>query len=549
MVAMAAAARADCAGNAGPTISSSKQYAHWRAQLARVRAMRDRDTHEMSKIIRRRAARLDEPSFSRLFTHEMWSYYVAPPPLIRWWRVLITWPQSTVLRAVLPLVLVTTLWSLIVSTLYARFPAFWAHSRPFISLPIELQNTATGLLLVFRTNNGYERLAEARATLGRCLCLSRELAQTVACTWPLTPMYEEPVYDTRATNDARAGGSVAGVVGGDMAAGWLYPGAIGALPCVAALQVARYLVAFSWALKADLREPVYHKSLDFESGRSFLPPEDVLRTLLPKAEVDVLLLAPSVPIAILGRLRMLLADEHREGRLRPHLHHKLEEDLRDLNLCVADNQRLFHSPIPPTMSRHVGGDRGRADELDARFFPSHREVPEPARLTGSLVRRRVHPCPCRAQVTRCLLLWLATMPLVLSGRLPPLGVAVATAVTTYIFTGMEEIGAQVEQPFESMPLWQYAPPRRFERMVIACEHAVPCRHTTPSAPMFAQCGSMSSAWFSAGSPHVRSHAMAREDRRSAFDCECASGCAISSHMTQRRPLLVTRRVMLKASFE
>lgn len=371
--------------------------------------MRDRDTHEMSKIIRRRAARLDEPSFSRLFTHEMWSYYVAPPPLIRWWRVLITWPQSTVLRAVLPLVLVTTLWSLIVSTLYARFPAFWAHSRPFISLPIELQNTATGLLLVFRTNNGYERLAEARATLGRCLCLSRELAQTVACTWPLTPMYEEPVYDTRATNDARAGGSVAGVVGGDMAAGWLYPGAIGALPCVAALQVARYLVAFSWALKADLREPVYHKSLDFESGRSFLPPEDVLRTLLPKAEVDVLLLAPSVPIAILGRLRMLLADEHREGRLRPHLHHKLEEDLRDLNLCVADNQRLFHSPIPPTMSRHV---------------------------------------------TRCLLLWLATMPLVLSGRLPPLGVAVATAVTTYIFTGMEEIGAQVEQPFESMPLWQ-----------------------------------------------------------------------------------------------
>ena len=26
--------------------------------------------------------------------------------------------------------------------------------------------------------------------------------------------------------------------------------------------------------------------------------------------------------------------------------------------------------------------------------------------------------------------------------------------TTYIFCGMEEIGAQVEQPFETMPLWQ-----------------------------------------------------------------------------------------------
>ena len=27
-------------------------------------------------------------------------------------------------------------------------------------------------------------------------------------------------------------------------------------------------------------------------------------------------------------------------------------------------------------------------------------------------------------------------------------------VTSFIYLGMEEIGAQVEQPFESMPLWQ-----------------------------------------------------------------------------------------------
>ena len=46
-------------------------------------------------------------------------------------------------------------------------------------------------VLVFRTNNGYDRLAEARALLGRVLCLCREIAQTIACTWPLTPLYEE----------------------------------------------------------------------------------------------------------------------------------------------------------------------------------------------------------------------------------------------------------------------------------------------------------------------------------------------------------------------
>ena len=90
-------------------------------------------------------------------------------------------------------------------------------------------------------------------------------------------------------------------------------------------------------------------------------------------------------------------------------HLKLEEDLRDLNLILADNQRLFSSPIPPTMSRHV---------------------------------------------SRCLMLWLLWLPFSLCGRLPPLGNALTAAITTYIFTGMEEIGAQVEQPFESMPLWQ-----------------------------------------------------------------------------------------------
>ena len=79
----------------------------------------------------------------------------------------------------------------------------------------------------------------------------------------------------------------------------------------------------------------------------------------------------------------------RAGQLQSHVHLKLEEDLRDLNLFLADNQRLFHSPIPPTMSRHV---------------------------------------------TRCLLLWLATLPIALLGRLPPIGIAMATAITTYIVT-------------------------------------------------------------------------------------------------------------------
>ena len=45
----------------------------------------------------------------------------------------------------------------------------------------------------------------------------------------------------------------------------------------ASLQVARYLVAFAWSLKAILREPVHDGSRK--------SPEDVLRALLPDDEV------------------------------------------------------------------------------------------------------------------------------------------------------------------------------------------------------------------------------------------------------------------------
>jgi len=173
------------------------------------------------------------------------------------------------------------------------------------------------------------------------------------------------------------------------------------LPRLPSLDVARYLVAFAWSLKAILREPV--------RAESVMSPEDVLNVLLPPAEVRALLSSPSVPVALLGRLRWLFAAEQAAGQLQPHIHMKLEEDLRDLNLFLADNQRLFHSPIPPTMSRHV---------------------------------------------TRCLLLWLSMLPFALCGRMAPIGNALAAAATTYIFVGMEETGAQVEQPFESMPLWQ-----------------------------------------------------------------------------------------------
>ena len=42
----------------------------------------------------------------------------------------------------------------------------------------------------------------------------------------------------------------------------------------------------------------------------------------------------------------------------------------------------------------------------------------------------------------------------LASQMPWYGVALCTAATSYIFFGLDELGLQVEQPFNILPLWQ-----------------------------------------------------------------------------------------------
>ena len=51
-------------------------------------------------------------------------------------------------------------------------------------------------------------------------------------------------------------------------------------------------------------------------------------------------------------------------------------------------------------------------------------------------------------------LWLLALPVALIGSMPPLGVVGFSFCTAYIFLGIEELGVQVEQPFDILPLWQ-----------------------------------------------------------------------------------------------
>ena len=57
---------------------------------------------------------------------------------------------------------------------------------------------------------------------------------------------------------------------------------------------------------------------------------------------------------------------------------------------------------------------------------------------------------------RSLALWLLTLPVVLVGQLSPPLVLFYVAATSYIYVGIEELGVQVEQPFDILPMFQMA---------------------------------------------------------------------------------------------
>ena len=170
----------------------------------------------------------------------------------------------------------------------------------------------------------------------------------------------------------------------------------------AAARVCRYLAAWCWELNAKLTGPQSIRA-------TMLYSDDVIRVLLSDTEAEWLATQRSRPLQLLGLIRRVLHTQLKADNLPWHIHRKLEEDLRELDLVVGGCERLFSSPLPPTMSRHV---------------------------------------------LRSLFLWLLALPVVLAGTMAPFFVALWVALTSYIFVGIEEVGVQVEQPFEIVPMTQ-----------------------------------------------------------------------------------------------
>lgn len=224
----------------------------------------------------------NEPSFTRLFTHETWRQYTGRDALTRWVQTGLTWRFSTILRAISPICTLSALWAYCVASLPA---ALLPRTSP---VPMSLMVTAIGLLLVFRTNNSYLRLAEARRLWGSAIVLVREVSQTVVTALVFDRHVQQP-------DVARAGAS----------------------------RVARYLAAWAWELNSKLIGPV------LASDR------EVLMALLPTEEAAWIAGQRSRPLQCLGALRRELHAQWRAGNLPMHLHMKLEDDVRQLDTIVG----------------------------------------------------------------------------------------------------------------------------------------------------------------------------------------------------------------------
>ena len=163
--------------------------------------------------------------------------------------------------------------------------------------------SAIGLLLAFRSNTTYQRLDEAR--------------RRGACGAPVP----------RGLPDCRDGAPLRRDRGQLAEAR------------TAAAQVCKCLAAWAWELNAKLTGPQKIRTTQVYS-------DDIVEILLPPSEAKWLQKQRSRPLQILGGLRRVLHRQWAVGNLASHLHRKLEEDLRELDVVVGGCERLFSSPLP-----------------------------------------------------------------------------------------------------------------------------------------------------------------------------------------------------------
>lgn len=185
----------------------------------------------------------------------------------------------------------------------------------------------------------------------------------------------------------------------NVAAVYLYP-----MNPRAAVLLVRHLSTLGWVLKSHLRGE------GIESDRA------VLSAMLGDGtDYEWLIQQPRRTVAIMSRIRQIVGtvmtsrDEGSETRVSTTLL-VAEEKVAGLEQVLGICERISTSPIPPTYTRHL---------------------------------------------SRTIFLWLFSLPASLvSTGLSTFGVMTATMVATYVLVGLDEVGFEIHNAFQLLPLQQ-----------------------------------------------------------------------------------------------
>ena len=240
-------------------------------------------------------------SYTRLWTPLTWLKH-ADPPHVRYIRHISKWPLSTSARKILPAVIISATYSLVMSYIFrhAKIGEYQLNAATKgAAAALGSLSAPLALLLTLRANASLGRLNEARILWGRLILRGRNLASTLK-------VYVMPIDPETA------------------------------------ILAARYLSILGWSIKAMVRN---------ESANS---QREVYELMLGKEEADWLQAQTmKTPIAIVHRIRCLIAGVSMNSANFFTPHSSMESALDDLDASTGGCERLLSSPIPPTYSRHL----------------------------------------------------------------------------------------------------------------------------------------------------------------------------------------------------
>lgn len=172
----------------------------------------------------------------------------------------------------------------------------------------------------------------------------------------------------------------------------------------AAILSVRYLAIIGWILKAQFR------------GEDEASQREVFKLMLQQKEYQWIIEGQNSTkygVAMLSRIRQIcnLAMSSAATQIAPVLY-LIEDSLKEIETSVGICERLFGSPIPPTYTRHL---------------------------------------------SRVMSLWLLLLPVSLVSSIGPSSTTViTTTLAAYVFVGLDEVGMEIENVFQLLPLQQIA---------------------------------------------------------------------------------------------